>query len=219
MSELPKRDFAAFFFDMDGTVLSSIKAAERVWTAWAGTHNLNIEELLPTIHGIKAEETIRRLQLPGVDPVLEAEIITAAELEDLDGIEEIPGATSLLAALPDHRWGIVTSAPSILASRRIHAAGLPKPELLITAEDVGEGKPAPDCFRLAASRLGYSPSDCLVFEDSAAGVQSATAAGMTAIVVTATHSKSYDFYDVCIPDYRELSIEHLESGFLRIHGL
>ena len=64
----PDRGFAAFLFDMDGTILTSIVAAERVWAAWALGHGLDVEAFLPTIHGVRSVETVRRLALPGVDP-------------------------------------------------------------------------------------------------------------------------------------------------------
>ncbi|MDQ2803194.1 MAG: HAD-IA family hydrolase, partial [Pseudomonadota bacterium] len=85
------------------------------------------------------------------------------------------------------RWAVVTSAPRPLAERRLAAAGLPVPPLLIAAEDVQNGKPAPDCFLLAAERLGYPAGECLVFEDAAAGIAAAEAAGATVVVITATH--------------------------------
>ena len=65
-------------FDMDGTILTSIASAERVWARWAERHGLDVAAFLPTIHGVQSVETIRRLGLPGVDPVAEAAAITAA---------------------------------------------------------------------------------------------------------------------------------------------
>src|SRR5580693_5068406 len=76
--DLPKRAFAALLFDMDGTILNSIKSAERVWAVWAKRHGLDVASFLPTIHGVKTVETIRRLGLPGVDPEVEAEAIVRA---------------------------------------------------------------------------------------------------------------------------------------------
>jgi sugar-phosphatase len=46
-----KRRFSGFLFDMDGTILSSTAAAERVWGAWAERHGLDPVEFLPTMHG------------------------------------------------------------------------------------------------------------------------------------------------------------------------
>jgi sugar-phosphatase len=201
---LPDQSFAAFLFDMDGTLLSSIKAAERVWGQWAGRHGLDVEAFLPTIHGKRTEETIRALELPGVDPALEAAFITRAEIEDVAGVEAIRGVADFLAGLPRERWAIVTSAPRLLAEARIAAAGLPVPDVLVAAEDVERGKPAPDPFLLGARRLGVDPGGCLVFEDTLAGLKSAAAAGMASIVVTATHAHPLETDVADVPDYEEL---------------
>ena len=72
----PDRSFAAFLFDMDGTILSSIAAAERVWTIWARRHGLDVAALMASIHGVRSVDTIRRLALPGVDPEAEAAVLT-----------------------------------------------------------------------------------------------------------------------------------------------
>ena len=181
------RAFAGFLFDMDGTLLTSIAAAERVWTAWGQRHGVDTAALLATMHGKRAEDTVRSLQLPCVDPVAEAAAITLAEIDDVGGIEAIGGAAAFLAALPRERWAIVTSAPRALALRRIAAAGLPTPNVLVTADDVSRGKPAPDCFLLGAQRLGLKAGECLVFEDTLAGIQAAEAAGAAVMVISATH--------------------------------
>src|SRR3954466_2032935 len=110
---------------MDGTLLSSIAAAERVWARWAERHGLDLAAFLPTIHGVRSVETVRRLGLPGVDPEAEAAAITREEMDDVDGIEAVAGVRAFLATLPAGRWAVVTSAPRALARRRIEAAGLP----------------------------------------------------------------------------------------------
>lgn len=206
MQQLPPTDrpFAAFLFDMDGTILTSIKAAERVWGAWARGHGLDVDAFLPTIHGKRTEETIRALALPDVDPVKEAAFITRAEIEDVAGIDAIVGAGAFLASLPPERWAIVTSAPRLLAEARILAAGLPMPAVLVAAEDVERGKPAPDPFLLGARKLSVAPADCLVFEDTLAGLQSAQAAGMASIVVTTTHAHPLETDASAVLDYENL---------------
>ena len=215
---LPDRAFAAFLFDMDGTILTSIKAAERVWGRWAEGHGLDVAAFLPTIHGKRTEETVRGVNLPGVDPVAEAAWITAAEIEDVAGVEAIRGVAEFLASLPVERWAIVTSAPRALALARIAAAGLPLPEVLVAAEDVERGKPAPDPFLLGARRLGFAPEDCLVFEDTLAGLASAAAAGMQSMVVTVTHGHPVETDVVGVVDYAALRAVRTAAGLLRVVG-
>ena len=161
---------------------------------------------------MQSVETIRRLGLPGVDPVAEAAAITRAEMDDVDDIDPIAGAAAFLASLPADRWAIVTSAPRLLAERRLAAAGLPLPPLFITAEDVERGKPAPDCFLLAAERLGVSAEDCLVFEDAAAGIAAAEAAGCAVVVITATHAHPMATAHVAMRDYEALTVDVDAAG-------
>ena len=183
------RAFAALLFDMDGTLLSSTGSAERVWGAWARRHGLDVDAFLPTIHGVRAIETVRRAAIPGLDPEREAAAITQAEIADSTGVRAIAGVARFLAALPEGRWAIVTSAPRALAEARLSAAGLPMPEILVSAEDVADGKPDPACYRLAASRLGVEAGACLVFEDAEAGIAAAEAAGAAVLVVVAGHTR------------------------------
>lgn len=186
---LPDSRFAAMLFDMDGTILNSIAAAEQVWAKWASSHGIDVESFLPTIHGRRAIDTIASLNLPGVDAATEAAYITQAEIAEVEGIEEILGAAAFLSQIPLSSWAVVTSAPRGLALTRLKAAGLPMPQVLITAEDVEQGKPKPDGYLLAAKRLGVNCADCLIFEDADIGIAAALASGGTLVVVTATHTK------------------------------
>ncbi len=181
------RAYDAVMFDMDGTLLSSIAVIERVWGQWFTRHGMDPEEWIPRIHGIKAIDVIESLALPGVDARTEAAWIEAEEMLDTDGIRQIEGAAEFLSTLPPERWAIVTSAPAGLARLRIAAAGLPMPEIIVTAEDVEKGKPDPACYLLAARRLGVDPARCLVFEDAPAGIAAGSAAGCDVAVISATH--------------------------------
>lgn len=211
----PDRSFAAFLFDMDGTLMTSTANAERHWGNWARRQGLEVDAFLPTIHGVQSVETIRRLALPGLDPVAEAAAITQAEIDDMGGIEPIPGAVDFLAALPRDRWAIVTSAPRALAESRLRYTGLPLPDLLVTAEDVARSKPAPDGFVLAAERLGMPIADCVVFEDSAAGIAAGEAAGAQVAVVTITHAVPVDTPHPTLRDYRALDLRAAADMRLR----
>lgn len=179
------KPYAAFLFDMDGTILNSLASAERVWGRWAKRQGLDVDAFLPTMHGSRGIDTIARLGLPGIDPEREAAAITEAEIDDVEGFVALPGVLAFLAALAPGRWTIVTSSPLRLARRRLEAAGLPVPTSIVTAEDVAIGKPDPRCYILAAERLGAHPGACLVFEDVHAGILAGEAAGADVMVVTA----------------------------------
>ena len=213
VSQIEGRAFAAFLFDMDGTILTSVAAAERVWTRWAERHGLDVATFVPTIHGKRAVDTIgrarpcrrrrrrrRRLQL------------TRDEIADVAGVEPIDGAVAFLSSLPADRWAIVTSSPRELAKVRLAAAGIMAPAVLVTAEDVVRGKPAPDGFRLAAERLGFDARDCLIFEDAPAGIQAAEAAGGTVMVVSATHAHPVVTPHATMASFDDLKLSVGEAG-------
>jgi sugar-phosphatase len=210
------RSFSAFLFDMDGTLLNSIAATERVWGRWALKHGLDVATFLPTMHGVRGIDTITRLGLPGVDPVAEAKEVEQGEMEDIDGILPIPGAIAFLNALPAGRWGIVTSAPVALARRRLAAAGIPLPQVIVTAEDVTKGKPAPDGYILGAKRLGFASADCLVFEDVPAGILAGEGAGAHVAVITATHHHPIETAHPLLKSYEGVAPEVTADGTLRL---
>ncbi|WP_230635859.1 HAD-IA family hydrolase [Sphingomonas sp. Leaf4] len=192
--------YAAFLFDMDGTLLDSSAAVERVWRRWCERHGIDADALIAVCHGVRGEDTVRRFATPGMDVDAEAAWLNAAELADVDGIVAIDGIRELIATLALTDWAIVTSAPRNLAEVRLHAIGLPLPPVFVTAEDVSEGKPDPQGFRLAAQRLGVAPEDCLVFEDSPAGVAAGKAAGAAVAIVGPRVAAEEGTY--AITDYR-----------------
>mgnify|MGYP001616018527 CR=1 FL=1 len=210
------RSFSAFLFDMDGTLLNSILATERVWTRWALKHGLDVATFLPTMHGRRGIDTITQLGLPGVDPAAEVKEVEQGEMEDVDGVVPIAGAIAFLSALPADRWGIVTSAPVALARRRLAAAGIPLPKVIVTAEDVTKGKPAPDGYRLGAARLGFDPADCLVFEDVPAGILAGEGAGAHVAVITATHHHPIETGHPKLENYEGVASVVDSDGRLRL---
>jgi sugar-phosphatase len=99
----------------------------------------------------------------------------------------MPGAVELVHSIPDGRWGVVTSGSRLLASTRMVYCGLPLPKVLITADDVTQGKPHPEPYLKGAEGLGLDPRECLVIEDAPAGIRSALAAGTKVVGIASTY--------------------------------
>jgi sugar-phosphatase len=176
----------AILFDMDGVLMDSTPSVERVWRTWAAQHGLDPERVASQAHGRRSIETIRAVA-PELDAEKENVIVEQMEIDDKDGVTALPGSAELLTRLPPDRFAIVTSATRPLAVARLGYAGIPVPLHMITANDVIHGKPSPEPFLKGAALLGFDPAECLVFEDSPAGVSSARSAGMSVIALQTTY--------------------------------
>lgn len=183
---------AAVLLDLDGVLVDSADAIERAWRRWAATRGASESILLRQHHGRSAEDTIRTAS-PDLSPEevrSEAERVIQLQIEDEVDVAPIPGSRELVTSLPHGRWAVVTACSRALAEKRLVSAGLPWPPAFVGAEDVQAGKPDPQGYRRAAEALGFAPVDCLVVEDSPAGVQAAMRARMNVVGVCTTHSSA-----------------------------
>jgi sugar-phosphatase len=160
---------------------------ERSWQAWAQSRGVDVTLAIHTAHGSRAIETVRKLR-PDLNDQEELKFIEDLEVEDKEGLAVLPGVLELLARLPAHRWTVVTSATERLARVRMAAGGVPVPQRILTADMVENGKPHPEPYIRGAEILGFAPSECVVFEDSASGTKAGRAAGCTVIGTTFSHS-------------------------------
>jgi sugar-phosphatase len=85
----------------------------------------------------------------------------------------------------------------------MRAAGLVVPTVLVAAEDVEHGKPSPEGYLKASAEVGVDIADCVVFEDSDAGIEAACASGAHTVVVGGLHSPAADGSDR-LPDFEDL---------------
>ncbi|WP_435643723.1 HAD-IA family hydrolase [Streptomyces sp. H49] len=207
----------ALLLDMDGTLVNSDAVVERIWRRWAARHGLDGGEVLSVVHGRQGHASMAVLlpDRPREENLADNARMLAEETADMDGVVEVPGAAAFLAALRDLPHALVTSADVALSTARMNAAGLPLPEVRITAESVGASKPDPEGFLKGAAELGVAAADCVVFEDSGAGIAAGRAAGMTVVGVgprAGAHGP-----DVVVPDLTRVRVEGLPDGTIRLH--
>ncbi|MEU7190951.1 HAD-IA family hydrolase, partial [Streptomyces sp. NPDC045369] len=160
----------ALLLDMDSTIVNSEAVVERCWRRWAAEQGLDADEVLKVVHGRQGWATMAAL-LPDRPMELNHEDnrrMLEQETADVDGVVPVPGAPAFMAALARLPHALVTSADLALSDARMGAAGLPMPDVRITAESVSASKPDPEGFLKGAAELGYAPEDCVVFEDSEA---------------------------------------------------
>lgn len=206
----------ALLFDFDGVLVDSVAAVERAWGQWANEHGLDPDTVVAQAHGVRTVETIRVLT-PHLDADEEATRIEDREVDSTHQVSAYAGAAAVLADLPSSMWAIVTSGSRRLATARLHGAGLPVPEVFVTADDVTAGKPAPDPYLMAAERLGVPTGQCVVVEDSPAGVSAGRNAGMRVVAVLTTHDRTqFDDPTVMVDSVADIHVTVGSDGGLRI---
>jgi|SRR5579862_1671387 len=183
---MPTFSCSAILFDLDGVLCDSTGAVDREWREWARRKGVDADAVMAIAHGVRTIEVIRRVA-PHLDAQAEADAIENDEANDQEGVLVMPGAAELVRSIPHGRWGVVTSGSRLLASARLPFCGLPVPDVLVTSDDVINGKPHPEPYLKGAERLGFDPAECLVIEDAPAGIQAARAAGMKVIGITSTY--------------------------------
>jgi sugar-phosphatase len=204
----------ALLFDSDGVLVDSDASVLAAWSRWAVEFDLDPAEVVYQVHGRRAADTVATL----VEPTKRESALTRIndlELEAAGEVRALPGAYRVLSELHEIPWAVVTSATSALARARLHAAGLPLPSVLITADDLREGKPSPEGYQAAADRLERDTSRCVVFEDSVAGVLAAHAAGAGFVVGVQLRDDESDTW-ARVADLRAVSCRRRDTGELKL---
>ncbi|MFF0510346.1 HAD-IA family hydrolase [Streptomyces sp. NPDC004250] len=211
---LPAR---ALLLDMDGTLVNSDAAVERVWRRWADRNGLDGDEVMKVVHGRQGYASMALLlpDRPMEQNHADNARMLAEETADTEGVVAIPGAQGFLASLRGLPHALVTSADVALSTARMAAAGLAQPDVRVTAESVGASKPDPEGFLKGAAELGIAAEDCVAFEDSGAGIAAARAAGMR--VVGVGPRAGFHGPDVVVEDLTSVRVEAGADGGLRLH--
>jgi mannitol-1-/sugar-/sorbitol-6-phosphatase len=207
---------SAMLLDLDGVLCDSTRAVDREWREWAKRKGVDGDAIMAIAHGVRTVEVIRRVA-PHLDAEAEAEAIENHEAGDHREVVVMPGAVELVRSIPEGRWGVVTSGSRPLAENRLRHCGLPVPKVLVTSDDVVNGKPHPEPYLKGAEWLGVKPLDCVVIEDAPAGIQSARAGGMKVIGLASTYpaAKLHDT-DAVVNGLRQLSVQ-ARDGWMRLN--
>jgi beta-phosphoglucomutase family hydrolase len=193
--DIPPGDFAGYIFDLDGTLADTMPLHFRAWDAAMRHAGLNCaldEDLFYSLGGVptrRVAELIAEHYKLKVDP--EAVFHHKESLfQELQGDARLIGPVVEIArrVAQTHPVSIASGGPRAIVQRSLQLAGLaPLFAVVVTADDVTHGKPAPDMFLLAAKQMGVLPSQCLVFEDAEPGMRAAEAAGMKWVRVPSRH--------------------------------
>jgi HAD superfamily hydrolase (TIGR01509 family) len=195
----PERRPIAVIFDMDGLMLDTESLGPQTWRDAAKTIGVDFDlRLLPSMIGRNYHDC-REMLREHYGPAYPVEQLTAACLTSFDaivarqGIAQKPGLRELLDWLEKENVvrAVATSTRRDRAEAQLTQQGLIASfATLVGGNEVERGKPAPDIFLLAASRIDVEAADCVVLEDSEPGVRAALAAGMMPIMVPDLHRPS-----------------------------
>ena len=189
--DIPRRDYAGYIFDCDGTLVDSMPLHFRAWTAAFEANGASFEF---SEHHFYANagvpdraivEGLNRQFGTEVDPEAVHDYKKDWFVQHLSELEAVPEVAAVVRELHGKKpIAVATGSDLAIVDPELNHVELRKFfEVIVTPADVEHGKPAPDMFLLAAVKLGVDPADCLVFEDGQAGIDAANAAGMDSVFV------------------------------------
>jgi beta-phosphoglucomutase len=213
---IPLAQFKAAIFDMDGTMINNMNYHKLAWQAFLKRHGIELseEEFKHKISGKKNNQIFeivfgRKL---GEDEELQYTEEKEGLYRELfkPDIKEIAGLTSIITELHNRgiKTAIATTAPAKNRDFALRELGLEgKFEVILGDEHVSQGKPHPEIYLETAKKLGVSPHECLVFEDSPPGVESGKNAGMTVVGILSSHSpEEISKADYVVGDFTQLTL-------------
>ncbi|MEH7828060.1 HAD family hydrolase [Gemmobacter denitrificans] len=192
-------------FDLDGTLIDTESLALSTGLAVVRDHGFAVPEaVMHQLIGrdLATGDLILRAACPDLDiAALHAKWSAAFETAmTRDGLPLKPGAVDLLARL-DRPLALCTSSQRASAQRKLAMTGLQAYFAhIVVREDVTSPKPHPEPYLLAASLLGLPPAECVAFEDSEAGAQSAQTAGCRVVQVPDILPTQGQFADIVAPN-------------------
>ncbi|KAF9464369.1 HAD-like domain-containing protein [Collybia nuda] len=219
----------AILFDMDGTLVDSTAGVVGAWETFRNKYpSIDVQNILSSAHGVRTVDNLRKYcgvedpeELEKEAERFEQAIVSSSTENGRKGIVLLPGAAAILEELapvrrlPNPSWAICTSATRIYASAAVRIAGVPVPDVFVTAEDVTQGKPFPDPYLLGAKECGVKPENCVVFEDAPSGVCSGRLAGSKTVGLLTTHSREQmeaSNPDFIVKDLASVSVRRTEKG-------
>jgi len=205
----------AIIFDVDGTMIDNMMVHHRAWQAVLAENGLELEleEVRREIHGIN-KEILKRLfgdrftqeDRQDISNAKEARYreIFKPDLKLIAGLDEYLVNCQMESLL----LGVATAAPKENLDFVLDTLNIRKLfKATLHAGDVTKGKPDPEVYLKAAAIMRVEPTECLVFEDSPTGAESAIRAGMRVIVIKTTHSEE---------EFKHLSIDRFINDFREV---
>jgi len=187
--KIPRGDFSAYLFDCDGTIADSMPLHYIAWKQALGEWGCEFDEKLfyewggmPIVEIVATLNRQRGLSMPVEQVAHRKENLYFRLLPQLKAVPEV--LEHIEARHGQIPFAIVSGSALDSVTASLGKLGLlDRFDTLVCAGDYQRSKPHPEGFLLAASRLGVAPRSCLVFEDTAMGIEAATSAGMASVKV------------------------------------
>jgi len=186
----------AIIWDLDGTLIDSSALHWEAWQEVMTAENLRLtyEEYVADF-GKRNDEILRgrlgaRITKADIERITRVKEERYRELLRTRGLKLLPGAEYWLQELKAQDWlqALASSSPRVNIDAVFAALGIARFfDVVVSSEEVEQGKPHPDVFLAAAGKLRVAPPRCIVVEDAPAGIEAAHRAGMKAIGVRTTH--------------------------------
>lgn len=199
-------------FDFDGVIVDTEPLYDIFWDEAGVRYETGIDHFAAVIKGTTLPYIMEKYFSDRTEEFRQMVIKESTEYESTMPLPAMPGSIEFLHLLKENgvQIGLVTSSDNAKVTRAFKMHRLENLfDTVVTADRITKGKPDPMCYLLAATDLNVSPSDCLVFEDSFAGIQAGTAAGMRVIGLSTTNpaeSLKDKVYEV-IPNFEKITFE------------
>ena len=209
---------ANFIFDLDGVVVDSMPMHTEAWRVYLNGLGIEYGDIETRMHGRRNDEIVAEFIAADLTPeaILEHGAAKEQLYRDLMGprlmARLVPGVVEFLTLRNGLPIGLASNAEPANIDFVLDAAGLRQWfQVIVDGHQVDRPKPFPDIYLRAAHLLGVTPSGCIVFEDSPAGVAAAREAGARVVGVE-THPTDLQGVDLLIRDFQDPALkEWLES--------
>ena len=198
----------ALLFDLDGVIVDSNPVHVQVWRDYLSRYSVDPGDSLPsTMYGRRNDEIVRDFfgsHLSDEEVFSHGAAKEALYREVMRGQlagRLVPGVVAFIESQRGMAMAVATNAEPANAEFVLTETGLrDRFSAIVDGHQVERPKPAPDIYLRAAQLLGRPPRNCIVFEDSEAGVEAAIAAGARVVALTTTQT-SFPAADLCIEDF------------------
>lgn len=186
------KEYKGYIFDLDGVLVDTAKYHFRAWKRLADEMNIHFnEDDNERLKGVSRMASLDIILELGNKTLSEEEKVSLATrknewyvefISKMDASEILPGALEFLKMLKENGYKCALGSASKNAGLILERTGLKDYfDTVVDGTHVSKAKPDPEVFTLGADNMGLSYTDCVVFEDSVAGLQAAKAAGMVAV--------------------------------------